>query len=312
VKTVKKPAGQGYQWADKGTGELLHLRVKTFYNSDYFDQIILPLLDISHGETVLDVGCGYGGLAFILAQKRPDLRIIGVDIEDEVLEMATEAAAENNLANLEFRLGDATRLEFKDNQFDLVVCQTLLTHVSDAQEVVNEMARVLRPGGRFMAAEYAISGAWSDYDNVSESKRNEAWHQEYFRLRRLYSQGKLTLSRGDEQAGIQVPLLATNAGLEVFDLRLNDRALHVIPPYNHQKQEDYLELLESTYDTDQESKNLEYTIEIIQAAGGSEQDAIRLFNAVDRSALRKAIRERSLTMLRAFRLYLTFANKPIR
>ncbi|MFC2046256.1 class I SAM-dependent methyltransferase [Chloroflexota bacterium] len=297
-------------WADEDKARTMRLRVKTFYNTDYFDRIILPLLNVPQARRVLDVGCGYGGLSLLLARARPDLHITGVDVETGALESAAKSAAQDNLVNVNFEPSDAHQLKFKDSQFEAVVCQTLLTHVRDAEEVMREMARVLMPGGVFMAAEYTLSGAWSAYDNVSDSKRDEAWHQECFRVRRLYNQGKLALGSGDQRLGVRVPLLATAVGLNVFDFRLNDRALHVIPPYDHPKQEDYLELLRVMYASGLDRKRLAHNIETLRAAGGAEEDAHWLNSAVDTSALRKAIEEGTLTMLSADRLYLTFARKP--
>src|ERR1051326_5986545 len=49
-------------WDDERFARILGLRMKTFYNADYFDRIVLPLLDIPNAGRVLDVGCGYGGL----------------------------------------------------------------------------------------------------------------------------------------------------------------------------------------------------------------------------------------------------------
>jgi SAM-dependent methyltransferase len=288
----------------------LSLRVKTFYNADYFERIILPLLDIPQHGHALDVGCGYGGLSLLLARARPDLQITGVDVETGALESAAKSAAQDKLANVRFEAGDAHQLKFEQDVFEAVVCQTLLTHVSDARKVVREMARVLKPGGVFMAAEYTITGGWTDYDNVGDPKRDEAWHQEYFRIRRLFSKGKLALGRGDDSVGLRVPLLATAAGLDVFDFRLNDRALHVIPPYNHAKQQDYVEFLSTWYPPDADQKYLERRIETLLAAGGTEEDAHWLNGAEDTAALRKAIEERTLTKLSAYRLYLTFARKP--
>jgi SAM-dependent methyltransferase len=298
-------------WADKNTARLLRLRGKTFYNSDYFHHIILPLLDIPQAGNLLDVGCGYGGLALLLAQAKPDLNITAVDMETSALKSAAQTADHEGICNVKFEQDDAHQLKFNDNRFDTVVCQTLLTHVRDAGKVVSEMARVLVPGGVFMAAEYITMGDWSDYDNVGDSKRDEFWRQEFYRIRNLYNQGKLVMERGDDGLGIRVPLLMTAAGLDVFDVRLNDRVLHVIPPYRHPKQQDYLELLGTTYAEDSDPKRFERMKEHIRAAGGMERDAEWLYTAVDNAAMREAIEEKELTMISSYRLYLTFARKPV-
>lgn len=311
MTTQTAPQPQNSIWADEDTARFLRLRVKTFYNADYFERIVMPLLDLPPAGQVLDVGCGYGGLSLLMARLRPDLHLIGVDMEPGALESASRTALQDGLANVAFEQGDAHQLKYGANQFDAVVCQTVLTHVRDAEAVVREMARVLKPGGVFMAAEYTNSGAWTTHDNVENSKRDEAWHQKYFRLARLLMQGKLTLGRGDDRLGNRVPSLVTTAGLEVFDVRLNDRALHVIPPYQHLKQAEYVELLKAFYAPDPNRKGLEQNIETLRAVGGAEEDANWLYDAVDDAAIRHALNERTLSMVSAYMLYLTFARKPM-
>jgi ubiquinone/menaquinone biosynthesis C-methylase UbiE len=106
---------------------------------------VIPLLDLPPAGQVLDVGCGYGGLALLLAQTRSDLHIVGVDRETGALESAAQTALQAGWANVEFVQGDGHQLEYPANRFDAVV---------------REMARVLKPGGVFMAAEYTSSGAY--------------------------------------------------------------------------------------------------------------------------------------------------------
>lgn len=231
-------------------------------------------------------------------------------MESRALESAAATAARSGLGNVMYEHGDCQHLRFEKHEFDAVVCQTLLTHVGSPETTVNEMARVLKPRGVFMAAEYSIAGAWSAYDNVGDSSRDEAWYAKYFRVLRLFMRGKQMLGRGDDRLGVRVPLLATDAGLDVFDVRLNDRALCLIPPYSHAKQADYLDVLEAFHAKDSDKKGLEKTLEAVRAAGGGDEDAIWLESAVDHAAMRKAIAQRNLTVISAYMMYLTFARKP--
>jgi len=297
-------------WADEDTARFLRLRVKTFYNADYFERIVMPLLNLPPAGQVLDIGCGYGGLSLLLARSRSDLHLTGIDMETGALESAANMAHQDGLANVKFEQGDGLQLKYEANQFDAVVCQTVLTHVRDAEAVVREMTRVLKPGGVFMAAEYTNSGAWTAFDNIETPKRDEAWHQRYFRVARLFMQGKQALGRGDDRLGNRVPSLVTAAGLEVFDVRLNDRVLHVIPPHQQPKQKEHAELLKAFYAPDPDRKGLTRSIETLRAAGGTEEDANWLYNADDDAAMRQALEERTLSTVSAYMLYLTFARKP--
>jgi len=308
--STQTPQQQGTIWADEEMAKFLRLRVKTFYNTDYFERIVLPLLDLPPEGHILDVGCGYGGLSFTLARLRPDLHITGVDKETGALESAAKTAADNGWVSMTFKQVDGHQLSYEDNLFDAVVCQTVLTHVRDAEIVVHEMSRVLKPGGVFMAAEYNDLGLMSFYSSVGDEKRDEAWVQKYFRLSRLYMQGKKILERGDDELGVRIPWLATVAGLDVFDVRLNDRVLHVIPPYGHPKQVDYLELVKAAFAPDPDGKDLTRIVDILRPAGGTEEEARWLYKAEDDEAVRVAIEERNLTRVSAYMLFLTFARKP--
>jgi ubiquinone/menaquinone biosynthesis C-methylase UbiE len=307
---TQQPSSTVNPWTDDENARFLRLRMKTFWNLDYFERVILPLLSFPQGASVLDVGCGNGGLSLLLADLRPDLVITGVDFEPKPIEDATAFTARNGLRNLHFEQGDAHRLRYDDGNFAGVVCQTALTHVRDAPAVIGEMARVLKPGGVFFAAEYTDGGAMTGYDSVHFEKRDEAWQREYYRISQLYAKGKRAQGRGDDRLGVRVPLLATQAGLDVYDVRLNDRAMHVFPPYRHEKQRNYLELSKAANAPDADGKWLKLTVETVVAGGGTEEDGRWYYNAIDSAGIAQAIEEGAFTATASFALYLTFARKP--
>ena len=296
-------------WSDDDNSAFLRLRMKTFWNFDYFERIILQLLDLPQSGCVLDVGCGNGGISLLLADLRPDLQILGMDFEPKPLEDASAYASRNGFKNLIFEQGDAHNLKYADATFDGVVCQTVLTHVRDAETVIREMARVLKPGGIFFAAEFTNS-AMANYDNVHFDKRDEAWYREYYRINLMFMKGKKALGRGDDTIGVRVPLLATQAGLDVYDVRLNDRAMHLFPPYCHEKQRNYLELVKTANIVDNDEKWLKLDIETVTAGGGTEEDGRWFHNAIDSAGIVRAIEDGTFTATGSFPLYLTFARKP--
>jgi ubiquinone/menaquinone biosynthesis C-methylase UbiE len=98
-----------------------------------------------------DLGCGPGDLILLLAQKAPQLQITGVDLSQEMLDEARRrAAAAGFRGRVHFKKGDAARIPFGDRSLDLVVSTLSLHHWSDPTSVLDEIARVLRPGGAFL------------------------------------------------------------------------------------------------------------------------------------------------------------------
>lgn len=104
--------------------------------------------NIQGGQHVLDVACGTGILARIIAERiGSDGSVSGVDANPGMLAVANRIAPE-----IEWREGDAEALPYEDNSFDAVVCQFGLMLFSSPKTALQEMKRVLRPGGNLAAA----------------------------------------------------------------------------------------------------------------------------------------------------------------
>ena len=103
-------------------------------------------LDIS-GKRVLDIGCGIGGPAFVLARKY-DAHVTGIDLEPQLIDRATRRAAELGLSGqTEFRTVTLGPFPFPDRSFDVVFTSGALTQTEDKPGIVAECFRVLKPGG---------------------------------------------------------------------------------------------------------------------------------------------------------------------
>ena len=111
------------------------------------------LLRPSPPRSVLDVGCGTGEITARLAELFPQAALTGIDLEESHLERARLRCP-----RARFEKGDALALQFGDAQFDLAVCRHLLQAVPDARRVLEEMLRVLKPGGRLhlIAEDYGM------------------------------------------------------------------------------------------------------------------------------------------------------------
>jgi ubiquinone/menaquinone biosynthesis C-methylase UbiE len=107
---------------------------------------------LPEGAQVLDVGCGGGQIAVGLAQRRPDLRITGIDLSSEQVARAVKRARERALA-VNFAQGDAMQLSFREGTFAVVYSVASLKHWPDEQRGLRECCRVLAPGGTLIVVE---------------------------------------------------------------------------------------------------------------------------------------------------------------
>lgn len=107
---------------------------------------LLELAGLQAGQRVLDVATGTGLVATVAAQiVGKEGEVIGVDLSPEMLVKAREKSA--GVGQLEFREGDAEKLDFPDESFDVVLCASSLFFVPNMVQAVQESWRVLKPGG---------------------------------------------------------------------------------------------------------------------------------------------------------------------
>ncbi len=303
------------RWGSGSEAQNLIRRAERLWNLDYLERMVLPLLNLSASSQVLDVGCGFGALPLILARLCPNVQFTGIDLEPQCIEGAKSSAAQLNLANVNFQKGDANNMPLESNSFDTVVCQTLLTHVAEAGKVIHEMARVLKPGGTFMAAEWNERALCFNFDNLSDDLRSLAWYDQWFHLTKLYSKGRQALGRGDDKAGTRVALMALDAGLEAIDIRINDRTQHLIPPYRTASERSILEEDQEWLAQEKmDDGDRKWFTENILAGGGTQDDAdiyLALVEGHDfKQATRRLLDDGEYMSLEGQFMYLTFAQKP--
>jgi arsenite methyltransferase len=116
--------------------------------------------ELGSGERVVDVGCGAGIDSLIAAKKAgPDGRVIGVDMTPSMLEKASQAAGEARLKNVEFRQGYAEALPVDDGWADVLISNGVLNLMPDKAAALEEMSRVLKPGGRLQIGDILVQKA---------------------------------------------------------------------------------------------------------------------------------------------------------
>jgi ubiquinone/menaquinone biosynthesis C-methylase UbiE len=128
------------------------------------------------GSEVLEVAPGPGYFAIELARLK-DFKITGLDISRTFVEIATENAR-NAGVKIDFRLGNASAMPFADESFDFVYCAAAFKNFSKPVEALDEMYRVLRPGGEAIVEDLRKDVSLEDINAyISQSRRNwiDAW-----------------------------------------------------------------------------------------------------------------------------------------
>jgi SAM-dependent methyltransferase len=124
------------------------------------------LAKLEPGQVVLDLGSG-GGIDVLLSAKRvgPAGKAYGLDMTDEMLELARRNAAEAGAMNVEFRTGRIEAIPLPDASVDVVISNCVINLSTDKAAVLAEIARVLRPGGRM-----GVSDVVADDDLTSAER----------------------------------------------------------------------------------------------------------------------------------------------
>jgi ubiquinone/menaquinone biosynthesis C-methylase UbiE len=126
--------------------------------------------DLQEGETVLDLGSGAGADVLISARRvGPAGRAIGLDMTDEMLDLARANAARAGVENVAFVKGYIEEIPLPDASVDVVISNCVINLAADKRKVLAETARVLRPGGRF-----AVSDVIADPDMDAATRADMA------------------------------------------------------------------------------------------------------------------------------------------
>jgi SAM-dependent methyltransferase len=114
---------------------------------------------VHEGETVLDIGCGGGFDTFFAAiTVGPKGKAVGIDMIPEMLERARRNLRQTNIKNATFQEATAEDLPFPDESFDVVISNGVFNLIPDKARGLAEVFRILKPGGRLMIADQALSG----------------------------------------------------------------------------------------------------------------------------------------------------------
>jgi ubiquinone/menaquinone biosynthesis C-methylase UbiE len=162
-------------------------------------EIIFEAVAAAHAEFILEVGCGEGELAERI-ERELGAQVVAIDQSERMVELTCARG-------VDARVGDVQELAFPDESFDAVVAAWMLYHVPDLDLGLSEVARVLKPGGRLVAATNAIDHLAEMFDLVGIDRfvlpfggeNGESQLVRYFsRVERHEVEGTVTFRDSDE------------------------------------------------------------------------------------------------------------------
>jgi ubiquinone/menaquinone biosynthesis C-methylase UbiE len=176
-----------------------------------WDPRFVPLLyedlGITPDMTAVDVGCGTGFMTKMLAKGMKDQgRVVGVDVDERLIETAARLSKEEGLRSVEYMKGDAYHLPLPDRFSDLTVCHMLLRWLAEPLRAVREMRRITKNGGSVVAIDSDASISYDPNDprlNELDEKFNEA-----------IVRGTFKLDGYDKQIARKLPSILKRAGLK--------------------------------------------------------------------------------------------------
>lgn len=169
---------------------------------------LLDEVGVATGMACLDVGCGGGDVARLLAARvGPEGRVLGVDLDPALVAIATAEAESSGLEQLAYRAGNV--LELGETGFDVVYARFLLTHLAERERALAAMRDALRPGGAVVLEDIDFAGHFA-FPAVPEL---DAYCRLYTALTRA--------NGGDAEIGRAVPSLLRQAGLQAIGVRVS-------------------------------------------------------------------------------------------
>lgn len=151
------------QWARAGKGDSMERGHRPV------GEQAIAKMQIPANAVVLDVGCGSGWAARLIATQASQGHVIGIDVSDEMIRVASDQS--KDFPNLEFKVASAEALPFDDAKFTHAFSMESLYYYADIEAAAREIRRVLRPGGLFVTVvdlykENEPSHQWIDNLNV--------------------------------------------------------------------------------------------------------------------------------------------------
>lgn len=115
--------------------------------------LLMSLVEGGKYQRILDIGTGTGYLAFPLAEKFPEVEVVGIDIAETIVKKNNETVKENNIKNLAFQSFDGLKYPFEEETFDLIVTRYAFHHFPNVKDAICQMNKILSKGGKILISD---------------------------------------------------------------------------------------------------------------------------------------------------------------
>jgi ubiquinone/menaquinone biosynthesis C-methylase UbiE len=224
---------------EKGHSENFFGPYRDYWWSKGFLDLMARRLDLKEHHSLLDVGCGLCHWSRLLVPYlAKGAKVYAVDNDPKWVEGDTEIQKYFEAQGADFHLqpADARNLPFEDNSFDMVTCQTVLIHIKNPASAIEEMKRVLKPGGTILCVEpnnriqHLIKSSVSTDEPIEETL-------DHVKYALIYEKGKKKKGHGDNSLGDLLPGMLAKAGFRNIEVRLSDKVIPMYPPYETAEQQ---------------------------------------------------------------------------
>jgi ubiquinone/menaquinone biosynthesis C-methylase UbiE len=166
---------------------------------------------LREGMKIADICCGCGDVALLIARELKPTIVVGVDHSAAAVDCAVQLQKEFKVLNVDFRLGDATALLMDDELFDFVLCRLSIQIFSKPEDILKELYRILKPGGRL----YLLG---EDYDLIIGYPNEEEIRTVYDRAGTYGTQIGMDLYNGKKLYSILAGMRMSNIKLDYINV----------------------------------------------------------------------------------------------
>ena len=226
-------------WDDKF--DYLELTRSLYLNVDYLQFLVEKVWKITKKVDVVDFGCGYGYLGFVLMPLLPNgSTYTGVDISEELINKGREIFKSVPF-NHKFILSSANGVPEKDDAFDIAICNSVLMHIPEPDSVLAEMKRITKNNGMIISCEsnWNAVNALMYIDGIKKSNITDLGFLQIL-FERVHEKTKT-----DGNIGMKMPVIMARNNIKNIQARISDAVRIILADEKNEEQDSIYKSLQS-------------------------------------------------------------------